>query len=157
MNPKKLIALALLTVLIASSLIISGCIEDEVDSIDVSTITNDAIIRKTQIIEDITPEEAYDLIWNNSGNDNFVIIDVRTPGEYADGYIKDAVNIDYYSKTFIDDIDKLDKNRTYLIYCRSGGRSGGALDTMEELGFREVYNMLGGITQWESEGFSTVR
>ena len=51
----------------------------------------------------------------------------------------------------------MDKSKTYLIYCRSGNRSGQALDIMEELNFREVYNMMGGILEWEAEGLPTVK
>jgi len=104
-----------------------------------------------QIIEDITPQEAFALIQNNQNNPDF-IIDVRTPEEFAEGYIKDAINIDFYAETFRDELDKLDKNKTYLIYCRSGRRSGNALDMMAELNFREVYNILGGFNRWQAEG-----
>lgn len=114
-------------------------------------------IPKTQIVEDVTPEEAYALIQDNKDNQNFVIIDVRTPEEYARGYIEEAINLDYYSETFRDKLNRLDKNKTYLIYCQSGRRSGMALNLMEELGFREVYNMLGGFAQWESGGLPTVK
>jgi len=105
-----------------------------------------------QIIENITLEEAYILIQENKDNPNFLILDVRTPKEFLGEYIENAVNLDYYSDTFRNDLDKLDKNKTYLIYCRSGRRGGNALNIMKELDFREVYNMLGGITKWKSEG-----
>ncbi len=111
----------------------------------------------TQIIEDITPQEASALIQSNQSNPDFVIIDVRTPQEFADGHIENAINLDYYSETFRDELSKLDKNKTYLIYCRSGNRSGKALDMMEELGFREVYNMSGGIIEWEVEGLPSTK
>jgi len=106
----------------------------------------------TQIIEDITPQEAFTLIKENQDNPDFVIIDVRTPEEFADGYIENAINTDFRSESFRDELNKLDKNKTYLIYCRSGVRSGNALDIMAELNFREVYNVLGGITAWKAEG-----
>jgi rhodanese-related sulfurtransferase len=105
----------------------------------------------TQIIEDITPQEAFNLIQENQDNLDFVIIDVRTPEEFAEEHIEDAINIDYRSETFQDELSQLDKNKTYLIYCRTGGRSGNALDMMAELDFSEVYNMLDGINQWKAE------
>jgi len=111
----------------------------------------------TQIIEDITPQEAFTLIQNNQNNPDFVIIDVRTPEEVADGYIENAINLDFYSATFRSELDRLDKNQTYLIYCRSGRRSGNALTIMVELNFREVYNMSGGIIDWEAEGLPTIK
>jgi len=144
---QSLAILALLGVLIGSSALISGCAD----------ITGEAPTTETTIIEDITPDEAYALIQDNRGNKDFIIIDVRTPEEYAGGYIEDAINLDYYSETFGDELDKLDKNKMYLIYCRSGRRSAGALDMMAELGFREVYNMVGGIVQWEAERLPIVK
>ena len=111
----------------------------------------------TQIIENITPQEAFTLIQDNQNNPDFVIIDVRTPEEFAEGHLENAINIDYYSETFRDELNKLDKSKTYLIYCRSGSRSGQTLDIMEELNFREVYNMSGGINQWVAEGLPTVK
>lgn len=112
---------------------------------------------KTQIIENVTTEQAYSMIQENSKNTNFVINDVRTPDEYAEGHIKNTINIDYYSETFRDELNELDKNKKYLIYCRSGSRSKGALGVMEESDFMEVYNMLGGIVQWISKGYPTVQ
>lgn len=112
---------------------------------------------KTQIIENITPKEAYTLILKNKDNPDFVILDVRTPREFANGHIENALNLDYYSETFKDDLNSLEKNKTYLIYCRSGRRSGKALDMMKELNFSRAYNMLGGITQWKTEGLSTTK
>ncbi len=112
---------------------------------------------KTQIIENITPKETYTLILKNKDNPDFVILDVRTPGEFANGHIEIALDLDYYSETFKDDLNSLDKNKTYLIYCRSGRRSGKVLDMMKELNFSGVYNMLGGITRWKTEGLSTTK
>jgi rhodanese-related sulfurtransferase len=113
--------------------------------------------KPSQIIEDITPQEAFTLIQNNKNNPDFVIIDVRTAEEFAEGHIENAINIDYHSETFREELNKLDKNKTYLVYCASGGRSAAALDIMQELGFREAYNMLGGINQWTAEGLPTTK
>ncbi len=112
---------------------------------------------QVQIIEDITPQEAFTLIQNNRNNPDFVIIDVRTPKEFTEEHIENAINLDYYSETFRGELNKLDKNKTYLIYCRIGGRSGSALDIMKELNFKEVHNMLGGILAWNAEGLPTTR
>ena len=109
-----------------------------------------------QIIESISPQEAFALIHGNQNNPDFVIIDVRTTEEIAGGYIEDAIFIDYYSDTFMDELNSLDKDKVYLIYCRSGGRSGPTLATMEELGFMEVYELLGGILAWQGAGLPVV-
>jgi len=73
------------------------------------------------------------------------------------GSLQNAINLDYYSETFRNELNQLDKNKTYLIYCRSGSRSGRALDIMTELNFREVYNMLGGIIDWKADGLPTIK
>ncbi len=103
---------------------------------------------QNQIIKNISPEEAHELIIENKDNPDFVIIDVRT-------HLENAINLNYYSDTFQKDLHKLDKNKTYLIYCRTGGRSGNTLNIMQELDFRVAYNILGGITKWESAGLPT--
>ena len=141
---QKLVMLALLGSLIVLLVLIGGCTNGEV------------VLLKTQVMEDVTSEEAYALVQNNRANQNFAIIDVRTPEEYVGGYIEKAINLDYYSETFQDKLNKLDKNKTYLIYCRGGRRSEMSLNIMEELGFGEVYNLLGGMVRWKSEGLPVV-
>lgn len=121
------------------------------------TLTGGCIDGKTATIEDITPQEAFTLIQNNQNNPDFVIIDVRTPEEFGEEHIENATNIDFYSEAFRDTLNTLNKNKTYLIYCEVGGRSGSALDIMAQLNFKEVYNILGGINQWKAEGFPTVK
>jgi len=86
----------------------------------------------------------------NSPN-GVVLLDVRTPEEFAQGHLKNAVNIDFNSEGFTSDLSKLDKSKTTMIYCLSGGRSGKALNQMKSDGFKEVYNMQGGILKWKSE------
>lgn len=149
MNPKNLMVSVFLGALIIGVLLTSGCIQTENNTAQSET--------KIQIIVNITPEEAYILIQENNDNPNFVILDVRTPEEFLGEYIENAVNLDYYSDTFRNDLDKLDKNRTYLIYCKSGRRSENALNIMKEQDFREVYNMLGGIIEWKSKGLPTTK
>lgn len=83
---------------------------------------------------------------------NTVILDVRTPREYAAGHIKDSVLIDYSAKDFEEQIKKLDKSKTYLVHCASGGRSAGACTKMDALEFPKVINLLGGIKAWEKAG-----
>ncbi len=147
-NPKTLILLLLSVSLVAGTVLMGGCVGGE---------TRTPSQQITQILEDVTPQEAYTSIQENQDNPDFVIIDVRTPEEFTEGYIEGAINIDFYSETFADELDILDKNKTYLIYCRSDNRSGRALPLMEELNFREVYNMTGGIIQWNAEGLPTTK
>jgi rhodanese-related sulfurtransferase len=81
-----------------------------------------------------------------------VILDVRTPGEYAAGHVKDAKLINWNDKTFGEQIAKLDKGKTYLVYCAVGGRSAKACSKLDGLGVAKVYNLAGGIKAWETAG-----
>ncbi len=98
----------------------------------------------------ITAVEASALIQKNLENTDFKIIDVRTPAEYNAGHISNSQMIDYYADDFLTRLNKLDKNKVYLIYCRSGNRSGKTIPMMKKLGFKKVYNMLGGVKSWVS-------
>ena len=81
-----------------------------------------------------------------------VILDVRTDDEFSTGYIEGAVNIDFYmGSKFISEIDKLDKSKSYFIYCKSGARSGQTCELMKQKGFKKVYNLEGGILGWTGE------
>lgn len=86
-------------------------------------------------------------------SEEYVIIDIRTPQEFNSEHIQGAINIDYYSPTFEEEISSLDKDKKYLFYCRSGSRSSNALPLFRELGFREVYELQGGIQSWVSSGY----
>jgi rhodanese-related sulfurtransferase len=78
-----------------------------------------------------------------------IVIDVRTPAEWQQGVISGAdLFIDYNSPAFKQQLAKLDKSKTYIVYCRSGGRSAGASQVMMDSGFKNVINMQGGITSW---------
>lgn len=82
-------------------------------------------------------------------DDNAVIIDVRTPGEYNEGHIPNAVLMNIYDPSFAENIHQLDRNKNYYIYCRSGNRSYHAGKYMVQLGFKNVYNLSSGIIDWE--------
>jgi rhodanese-related sulfurtransferase len=85
------------------------------------------------------------------------VLDVRTPEEYAEGHLKNAVLINVMDSTaFVSRVQGLKKNHTYLIYCRSGKRSGKALVMMQQQGFHKLYHMAGGITAWSGPVEKTV-
>jgi len=81
-----------------------------------------------------------------------IVVDVRTPAEYAGGHLTQAQNIDIESSDFATRIAALDKNATYAVYCRSGNRSGTALEQMTAAGFTHVYDLAGGIGAWQNMG-----
>jgi len=96
----------------------------------------------------LTPDDANDLIIAEQSNPDFMIIDLRTAAEFASGHIENAVNIDYYAADFQSQLDALNKDGLYLIYCQSGGRSASTMTIMESLGFKEVYQIEGGLDAW---------
>ncbi|WKK66138.1 rhodanese-like domain-containing protein [Lutimonas zeaxanthinifaciens] len=99
----------------------------------------------------ITPAEL------NQANKDILLIDVRTPEEYASGHIENAVNIDFYADNFQEQIEVLDRSQPVYVYCKKGGRSSNAAQKMKDMGFKSVYDLDGGILQWEQEGFKTVK
>lgn len=80
------------------------------------------------------------------------VIDVRTPGEFAQGYLKNAININISDPTFFEQMAKYDKNKPIFLYCLSGSRSNYAAVKMREMGYAKVYNLLGGIIKWRAAG-----
>lgn len=86
-----------------------------------------------------------------------IVLDVRTPAEYSTGHLKDAKNIDFRSELFKAELSKLDRDKPYLVHCRSGGRSGASLDVFKELGFKRLFHLDGGMLGWEEAGYPVVR
>lgn len=103
----------------------------------------------------LSPVEARERIERSAGNPDFVLLDVRTPGEFRTERIGGAVLIDYNSSDFRAETARLDRGKTYLVYCRTGNRSAGALRVMKEEGFRNVYHLDGGIVKWKEAGLPT--
>ena len=93
----------------------------------------------------ITQEEFKELITKG----NTLVIDVRTPVEFSEAHIQNAINIDYFSKSFSETISKLDKQKTILVYCAAGGRSTSACLDFKKLGFKKVFNLIGGYDDWK--------
>jgi rhodanese-related sulfurtransferase len=124
---KKIIAL------IASALLLAGCSSSS-SAIDLSVTEFSAKVAEAGVIT----------------------LDVRTPGEFAEGYIQGARLIDFQSGNFENEIAALDKNATYAVYCRSGNRSGQAVKVMQDAGFTNVFNMNGGVIDWANAGLPLV-
>lgn len=87
---------------------------------------------------------------------DLVILDVRTPEEFAAGHLEGAVMIDFYREDFADQLAELDSEVPYLLYCRSGNRSGQTTKIMEDLGFADVSDVDGGIISWIEAGHPLV-
>lgn len=105
-----------------------------------NSISSDTPIRNIEV------SEANKLL----GNTNYVILDVRTPAEIAEGKIPDAIEIDYQADDFESQINKLDKKKRYVVYCRSGGRSAKTCKMMNAAGFENAINVTGGYESWKT-------
>jgi rhodanese-related sulfurtransferase len=113
--------------------------------------------KETFIIKTLEPRLAFEFIKKNRRNPNFVILDIRTPQEFQDGHIEGAVNVDYYSPTFVAYLEKLDKAKTYFVYCRVGRRSANAIGTMTQKGFENIFRTSGDIVAWRAAGLPLVK
>jgi rhodanese-related sulfurtransferase len=112
---------------------------------------------KKFFVDILPPKDAFELIQKNKGNNNFVILDIRTPEEFKDGHIEGALNVDFRSGNFPNEIDRFDKNKTYFVYCRTGNRSYDAVTLMGPLGFRSIVRLAGDITGWKGAGLPVVK
>ena len=79
------------------------------------------------------------------------VLDVRTPDEYKAGHIAGAVNVDFLGGKFADELAKLDKTKTYVVHCQSGGRSTRSLEVFKKLGFKSIVHLDGGMGAWQKE------
>ena len=100
-------------------------------------------------VEMITPEEMHEI----AKMDNVQLVDIRTPKEFQAGFIEGSQNIDYFSKTFDQDLQQLDKSKPVIVVCRSGRRSAKCSKKMVKAGFVKIYDLEGGLTKWKHEGF----
>ena len=102
----------------------------------------------------IKPEEALYFIETKAP----VVIDIRTPEEHAAGHIAPThLTLDYYAPDFKERLAKLDRTAVYLLYCRSGRRTGSALLTMKDLGFTDSHDIAGGLVAWTAAGLPVAK
>jgi len=100
----------------------------------------------------VTVQEARELIRKHQGRTDLVIVDVRTPAEFAAFRLAGAVNVDFRAPDFEAKLASLDRGTSYLIYCRVGHRSANALPIFKRLGYVSVLDMQGGIVEWQKQG-----
>ena len=103
-----------------------------------------------EITNDIQVEKAANIIKSFKGNNELIILDVRTEEEYNSGCVEDAVNVDFNNSNFRKILKSMDKQKTYLVYCQSGIRSKKAVSFMGEMGFNKIYHMHEGIEGWKA-------
>jgi rhodanese-related sulfurtransferase len=96
------------------------------------------------------PSQAFEIIEKNENNPDFVVLDVRTTGEFEEGHISGSELLDYRSPDFQNKLQKMDKNKKYLLYCHSGMRSAKSAKIMKKMGFKDVRDILGGFQAWKT-------
>lgn len=106
--------------------------------------------KKDQTFKTISPSDALKLIKEHKNDQDLVILDVRTPWEFTDDHIEDAINLDFTDPDFDKQIKKLDKTKYYIIYCKSGIRSINVCEILKKSGFTHVYNIKNGFKGWKS-------
>ena len=106
------------------------------------------------VIKNVDAKAAAKLL---SANTNIVVIDVRTPEEFAAGHIAGATNVNFQGGKFPAGVEKLDRQKTYLVHCAAGGRSKRSLEVFKNLGFKSIIHLDGGLNGWEAAGKPVVK
>lgn len=96
----------------------------------------------------LKPQEMIDIMVSK----DVYLVDVRTPKEFSQGFIENAINIDFKSPNFQSELEKLDISKPIVVYCRSGRRSGISTSNLVKAGFIEIYDLKGGIINWQKQG-----
>lgn len=107
-----------------------------------------------QTVKHLPPQEFEKSLSDKKGA---ALVDVRTSEEYAQGHLANAVLIDYYASDFKTKADKLDKTKPVFLYCKAGSRSNAAANILIEMGFKEVYDLNGGISAWKQSNKPVVK
>ena len=145
----------LLTVLLTALLLAAGCSSADTATSDAGTESSDSSSdAEAAGIRLVSATEGAAL--QTDQPDDLVILDVRTPEEFAEGHLDGAVMIDFYEADFADRLGELDPEVPYLLYCRSGNRSGQTTAIMGDLGFTDVADVDGGIVAWSGAGLPVV-
>lgn len=132
-----------LSLLLAATLSLTAC------SDSVAPATSEA----TPAAASVTHVDAIAASQLLSSNPDIVVLDVRTPAEHAEGHLPGTVvNVDFKADNFREEAAKLDRDTAYLVHCRSGGRSTSSLEILEELGFKEIHHLDGGVLAWTESG-----
>jgi rhodanese-related sulfurtransferase len=103
---------------------------------------------------DVSIDKAAEML--DSG-EKVTVLDVRTPEEYADGHLKEAVNVDFNGGDFESQIAKLDPSKPYLVHCAAGGRSGKSMELFKKLKFTKIYHLADGYNGWTDAGKPVVK
>jgi len=121
-----------------------GCNSQTKEKTEKEVIVKTVQVKKTINVLDV-------VAYKKAISNNVQLVDVRTPKEYNEGFIKNAKNIDFFSDDFKTQFKEYNKEKPLYIYCRSGGRSAKASKILQELGFKEIYDLKGGYLSWSNQ------
>ena len=110
------------------------------------------LVYSCQIFESKDIKEMSDAQFTEIQDTDYILVDVRTAEEFESGHIQDAVNFDFYSESFDNDILTLDKSSSIILYCRTQNRSTKTANYLKENGYKEITVLVGGITSWVKNG-----
>ena len=110
------------------------------------------LVYSCQIFESREINEISDAQFTEIQDTDYILVDVRTAEEYESGHIQDAVNFDFYSESFQNDILNLDKSSSIILYCRTQNRSTKTANYLKENGYKQITVLVGGITSWVKNG-----
>ena len=105
-------------------------------------------------LRDVTPQDAFGALQMDS---SILVLDIRTPREFAAGHLEGAININYYDRDFARKIGALDPARTYVMYCQAGGRSHALMGAFSQSPFRNVMHIPAGFSGWRRQGLPFVK
>ncbi len=134
------------SILVLSAVSLLSCSEEKAQDHGSQPTEQTAGKQEQAIAKNVDVAEFEKLIKSGKGQ----LVDVRTPGEFNRGYIEGAKNINI-ADNFAENIQKLDKNKPVYVYCAVGGRSSQAMRMMHQMGFKEVYNLMGGYNAWAKQ------
>ena len=141
---KKLLFISLFVFVV----IISAC-----SSANENGNTEEQTEQQEAVITNVNVDQFSELVTKGEGQ----ILDVRTPEEWAEGTVEGANKINLFDDDFEAQLTKLDKDKPVYVYCKAGSRSSKAADKMEEMGFKKVYNLEGGMDAWKDAGKNVVK
>ena len=125
----------------------------------VQPATAQTTVQKQQITQTVSKAISAEQFKQAIESGEVQLVDVRTPREYAQSHIDGAINVNFASPAFVDDMIKagIDKEKPLYIYCLSGARSAAARRKLAAAGFKEVYDMRGGVRSWYQKGYKLVK
>lgn len=133
---------------LGSVLLISALVLGCSGAVTEATTPSDTTAETVTQITAVDPAKAAALLENSS----VIVLDIRTPGEFSEGHLRGATNIDFTARDFANRVAALDREQTYLLYCAIGGRSARCLAIFEKLQFKSILHLEDGIKSWRSAG-----